>query len=184
MVYFLQEDSPDGFIKIGHTEVSSRARMKSARTYNARSLKTLATLPGDKTTEAELHKQFASLRERGEWFRPGSELLEFIRALPAHDASPIPLEETENPIRKKKLAKYREYEKICPNYYEELGRQAKQIVEEALERADGNVAQAAREIGLTDTGFRKILKRPVVEPATPEHAAFSAEITRHRRERD
>jgi hypothetical protein len=38
----------------------------------------LLSLEGRERTERQLHKRFRSLRVRGEWFRPGPDLLEFL----------------------------------------------------------------------------------------------------------
>lgn len=43
----------------------------------------LAVVPGDHKDEQRYHKQFAHLRENGEWFRAEDELLEFARQLAA-----------------------------------------------------------------------------------------------------
>lgn len=41
----------------------------------------LATVPGGRAEEAEMHQRFASGRDTGEWFRPTEELLAFIAGL-------------------------------------------------------------------------------------------------------
>lgn len=77
VVYFVQEVSVDGFIKIGY---SSRfeVRLNSIQVNNARELRTLLLLSGDRNTEREIQDQFFTARIRGDWFNPTPELLNFI----------------------------------------------------------------------------------------------------------
>lgn len=55
-------------VKIG-VSVSPWRRLSSLQTANAEDLTMLAMEPGSATLEASRHVQFASIRERGEWFR-------------------------------------------------------------------------------------------------------------------
>ncbi|WP_437310639.1 GIY-YIG nuclease family protein [Sorangium sp. So ce388] len=41
----------------------------------------LATMDGDRSTEAELHRRFHSYRLSGEWFKPEPDLMDFIAIL-------------------------------------------------------------------------------------------------------
>lgn len=78
MIYFIQ-DSARNHIKIGFTEAdNAEVRRRALQTSNAAELKIIFTMPGDRKTEKELHEQFASSRECGEWFRPSPELLAYI----------------------------------------------------------------------------------------------------------
>lgn len=68
-VYFARRGR---LIKIGHSRnVPDRMMHLGAKLIGA--------VPGDRKMEIELHKRFAHLRVRGEWFRPNEELLAFIR---------------------------------------------------------------------------------------------------------
>lgn len=73
VVYF---GARDGLIKIGtSTQLNVRASVLG--------IGVLATEPGGYRRENELHRKFAHLRitERGEWFEPGPELLDYIESL-------------------------------------------------------------------------------------------------------
>jgi hypothetical protein len=74
-VYFLRRE--DGLIKIGHAHDVSRRRKQLAGPCGSR-LTLLGAMKGGVGKETELHKRFGVFRERGEWFRPSLELLEFI----------------------------------------------------------------------------------------------------------
>lgn len=71
-VYFAQRRR-NGLIKIGWSRsVTGRLRAMKA--------KILGAVSGDRSTEKGLHKRFDHLRVRGEWFKPGDDLLTFIRS--------------------------------------------------------------------------------------------------------
>ncbi len=77
MIYFMQ--SPDGGpVKIGYSgDVEARARQLES--HYGKPLAVLATVPGDRAEEAEMHRRFAHLRlGRTEQFRPAPELMDFI----------------------------------------------------------------------------------------------------------
>jgi hypothetical protein len=68
MVYLIaSEDS--GLIKIG-SAANPVTRLRSLQTGSAERLHLVCTLEGSRVEEAELHRRFAHLRVRGEWFRP------------------------------------------------------------------------------------------------------------------
>lgn len=69
-VYFAQRQ---GLIKIGHSRsVPNRVcALKS---------ELLGAVPGGKEIETELHTRFSHLRVKGEWFKPGDDLLSYIRS--------------------------------------------------------------------------------------------------------
>jgi Meiotically up-regulated gene 113 len=52
-------------------------RVRSLQTGASAELTVLAVLPGA-DREAELHQRFRHLHVRGEWFRPGPDLLAFV----------------------------------------------------------------------------------------------------------
>lgn len=67
-VYIVQQEGPDGPVKIGHGDVGSRLR--TLQTGNGRELRLLRVLEGGRAEEEALHKRFAMARRRGEWFDP------------------------------------------------------------------------------------------------------------------
>lgn len=71
-VYFLIRGDE---IKIGFSK-DVQARIKA---LNHVPSDVLATIPGGRTTESRLHKQFAHLKIRGEWFRAADEILDTIQ---------------------------------------------------------------------------------------------------------
>jgi Meiotically Up-regulated Gene 113 (MUG113) protein len=75
-VYFIQPTA-GGLIKIGAAG-DPQARLLQLQTGCPVELALLATMPGTKKTETELHAQFADVRVRGEWFEPTESLLAYI----------------------------------------------------------------------------------------------------------
>lgn len=75
-VYFIQP-TVGGLIKIG-AAVDPQVRLRHLQTGCPVELALLATMPGTKKTEAELHARFADARIRGEWFEPTESLLAYI----------------------------------------------------------------------------------------------------------
>lgn len=73
-IYFI--DGSD-HVKIGFTR-SIAARMVKMRTDVPGAIKLLHMEPGTFQTEKIVHRHFAALRIRGEWFRKAPELLEYI----------------------------------------------------------------------------------------------------------
>lgn len=71
-VYFIRYRD---MVKIGYS-IEPQTRIK-AHPYD----EVLAIVPGDHKAEQRYHKQFAHLRENGEWFRAEPELLEYARTL-------------------------------------------------------------------------------------------------------
>ncbi len=71
-VYFAQRKT-NGLIKIGWSR-SVKVRMSAVRA------KVIGAVPGEREVELSLHKRFAHLRVRGEWFKPDDELLVYIQS--------------------------------------------------------------------------------------------------------
>ena len=69
-VYFAQRRK-GGLIKIGFSR-NVKPRMQTIRA------KVIGAVPGERSVEKKMHKLFAHLRVRGEWFRPEKELMEYI----------------------------------------------------------------------------------------------------------
>ena len=87
-VYFVQA-AKEGLIKIGVAN-DARRRLSSIRTDSPVPLDPLGIMVCNErgALENRLHRQFAHLRQRGEWYRAEPELLDFIRenAEPFDDA--------------------------------------------------------------------------------------------------
>ena len=80
MLYFVQ-GTVSGNIKIGWTE-SFRERFKSICSNSSDVVVCLATTEDSRDTWLELNSRFRHLRDHGEWFKPGQDLLDYIAALP------------------------------------------------------------------------------------------------------
>ena len=78
-LYFIQCDD-DGPIKIGVT-VDLSGRLQALQLANHHELKIIATENASLKREKELHERFGYLKIRGEWFKPGNELLAYIDVL-------------------------------------------------------------------------------------------------------
>lgn len=74
-VYFIQGGD---FIKIGFS-TNPMARLRGLRTACPFDLKLLADIPGSKDDELQIHRMFADLHVRGEWFRNDARILAFIK---------------------------------------------------------------------------------------------------------
>lgn len=76
-VYFIQTGE-SGPIKIGRTQ-NPKQRLQCLQTHSAFPLRLLTiALDQDETNESVLHERFSHLRQDGEWFSPGPDLLSFI----------------------------------------------------------------------------------------------------------
>lgn len=86
LVYFVQAQAPEGFIKIGATR-DFGARFAALCNYNACELTVLGVIrtPQPHQLERLLQTRFAPFRHHGEWFKPKRELLRYIEK---HTASP------------------------------------------------------------------------------------------------
>src|SRR4030042_3547253 len=76
MIYFIQEGI-NGSIKIGFSN-NPHKRLSTLQTSSSKSLYLIAVLEGDNTKEQELHNKFIEYRDRGEWFLPHTDILNFI----------------------------------------------------------------------------------------------------------
>ena len=86
VVYFLRAGDA---IKIGYT-TNLAARKRALETASAVPLELLASIPGDRSEEARLHREWWHLHIRGEWFRADEELLRCIREQVNGDVSHEP----------------------------------------------------------------------------------------------
>lgn len=76
VVYFIQLGE-GGPIKIGFTTNLDK-RIKALQTASPDNLILLAAVEGSERTERGLHARFGEHRQRGEWFAPAPEILEYI----------------------------------------------------------------------------------------------------------
>jgi hypothetical protein len=75
-VYFIRAVD-GGPIKIGYS-IHPKKRLEEIQNMSPTPLELLATIPGDRAAEAELHQQFDEYRLYGEWFDPCDELMRLI----------------------------------------------------------------------------------------------------------
>jgi hypothetical protein len=85
MIYFIRAGK-SGNIKIGYTGGTVKHRRGDLQPGNSTRLLILGVMDGDRSRETQLHRQFNSLHVRGDWFRAGQELRDFIR----RHARPVP----------------------------------------------------------------------------------------------
>jgi hypothetical protein len=76
VVYFIQSGD-GGQIKVGTTD-DLPYRLRLLQSGNPEELTVLATLPGGRREEAQLHRALLLHRRRGEWFVPAPELLQAV----------------------------------------------------------------------------------------------------------
>lgn len=103
MIYFIQEESKRGLIKIGFTGLDIRLRLSQLQTSSPDRLILAGVMDGDKDKEVEIHTKFTNLNYRAEWFRPGDELLEFIKC---NSSVPQNYKRNGTPIKKWGTTKY------------------------------------------------------------------------------
>lgn len=85
-IYFIQRD--DGPIKIGLSKNVAN-RLATLATASANELKLLGAVPGDKKTEAKIHRQLRDFRMNREWFRPCDEVISLIEQCIKEPALPL-----------------------------------------------------------------------------------------------
>lgn len=76
MIYFIRDESTK-LIKIG-TSIRLGVRLAQLKIKYPGSLRVLAVIPGSYADESALHRRFAHLRIKGEWFKPKVDLLKLI----------------------------------------------------------------------------------------------------------
>ena len=79
VIYFVQEQSPYGFIKIGFA-TQFKTRLSALKVDNPWGLRVLLVVEGDREVEKNLHWEFVEDHFRGEWFRPSAAILSYIEA--------------------------------------------------------------------------------------------------------
>ena len=88
-IYFIQ-CGKNGPIKIGYTIKNPKERMAELQTACPYKLVLLWIYKGSDYTEASIHEELKHERIRGEWFRPGEDVLSFIK-IKAANVYPIEL---------------------------------------------------------------------------------------------
>lgn len=79
-VYFVQEIELKR-IKIGFTTSHPLSRLKKLANATSQELVFLGFQLGDESLEKKLHRKFAALHRRNEWFEPGASLVHYIEQL-------------------------------------------------------------------------------------------------------
>ena len=82
VVYFVRYGH-DGPIKIGYSATPRVRLAEICSIQMPEPLIPMGAMPGSQADEVSLHRKFAALRLRGEWFRPAPELLEYIAQVTA-----------------------------------------------------------------------------------------------------
>lgn len=77
MLYFIRSGQ---YVKIGISEAPHR-RIASIQTSNPDELEVLAVVEGGAALEAEMHRRFAALHYRGEWFRDDAIIRQAIASM-------------------------------------------------------------------------------------------------------
>ena len=77
MLYFMTCEAPDFPVKIGISS-SVEWRLHKMQTTMPYRVVLLGTMPGDLSTEKEMHLTFRPMRLRGEWFRRDPAILDFV----------------------------------------------------------------------------------------------------------
>lgn len=77
IVYFVQDQGPGQFIKIGYSSKFS-LRISALRVNNPYGVKLIAFLPGDESLETAIQDRFVAYLHSGEWYHPAQSLLDFI----------------------------------------------------------------------------------------------------------
>lgn len=76
-IYFLRALSGEGLIKIGCSVYPENRRRQISRELRL-PLELMTEVRGDFRQEKSLHRAFAGIRVRGEWFKPDDRLLSLI----------------------------------------------------------------------------------------------------------
>lgn len=81
LLYFILMEGPEQFVKIGIAS-SVMTRLSTLQVCCPYPVRVLKVVDGAWHLERSLHKRFAHLHARGEWFRLEGELAELIERLP------------------------------------------------------------------------------------------------------
>lgn len=89
LVYFAQAD--DGPIKVGHT-VNLERRLEQIQTCAPAAIRLVATVAGDRRTEAYFHHRLTKHRAYGEWYFPVPDVVGVVKSVAKNGESVIPPE--------------------------------------------------------------------------------------------
>lgn len=103
MIYFIKCCCPNGFIKIGFTR-GIHGRLAGLSTTSPYQMQLLRIVRGTIAEERALHRRFHHLHERGEWFRPGPDLVTYIDSI--QDETPPPDTADDRERVERRLAKH------------------------------------------------------------------------------
>lgn len=170
MVYFIQNQCPNKYIKIGRSD-GFAGRLLELRIGSPYELVVLATT--SKYTESEMHKRFEKFRVRSEWFRPEPELLAFIETLNFQESERKKY--LEQNVRNSLIKK-----EITSNPWSPLSKISEEfgISEERVRQIIGKEA-CARRVALRQVNKRRILLKELKEEEQVEVSPFVKEAIRH-----
>jgi hypothetical protein len=77
MIYFITDLEQ---IKIGYSGRKIDKRKKELQTGSSKELYIIGSIEGNKEKEQSLHHKFCQLRQNGEWFKAGEELIEYLNS--------------------------------------------------------------------------------------------------------
>lgn len=81
MIYFIQEEHPQGRIKVGYTSSkNAKSRLSGNQTGNPNRLVLLGTIAGSRNKEAFIHSQLSAHNAHGEWFEPSDYVVDIVQA--------------------------------------------------------------------------------------------------------
>lgn len=161
VTYFIRVDDA---IKIGSATHFKR-RLHALQTAHEKPILVLAVVPASLADEFKTHQRFAHLRIRGEWFRPGQDLLDFIDALkagPQGELDPPKLAEPKRPLSprhpasgvitelnflRSKQPRSSRAHGIISNLIETLGNMARETDPAARKRLEHNAAKSTKLVG-------------------------------------
>jgi hypothetical protein len=82
-IYFVRAGAA-GPVKIGFSLKPVAARIKTLQIAHHEELRVIGRMRGTFEDEQSLHRRFAHLHIRGEWFRPENDLLAYVATVEAH----------------------------------------------------------------------------------------------------
>lgn len=141
MIYFIQQGKT-GAIKIGYTSKDDvRDRLLTLQVGSAESLHVIGVMEGDQKQEKLLHQLFKPYHMKGEWFESSPKLYMYIMSLiTGRDIAPTPDHRSLNGLSLNQYVKQFETD----------------IIQSTLKTTQGNVTEAAKQLGIT---FRQLRHR-------------------------
>lgn len=144
-VYFVTDGET---IKIGYSG-SAKVRLKELQSSHPKALTIIRTIPGTTDDEGALHRLFAPLHLRGEWFRSTPELREFIERVCQAQPKASPVSETCRDLRAwsadKKPAVQQAADRLCNVLTWQADDPGNTWAQQSLKMAVEGLATAGRE---------------------------------------